>query len=628
MQSGLDLETALQHHYGGRYDAAESIYLRLLQIDPRNAEVVHLLGLVKYQMGRRDEAIELLRRAISLDGSVPHFHSNLASVLGKSGRPEEAVACLREAIRLKPDFAEAHNNLGVALEAFGRLDDAVVAHGEALRLRPGYAECHNNLANVLLKRGPVSAAVAEYQRAIALKADYPEAYCNLAGAYCELGEVDRAIACQRRVIEMRPNWPNPHSDLLFTLHYDAACTPEVLYAEHVRWAERHAKPLYAEIQLHRNDRAPDRRIRIGYLSPNFRNHPVTRFLEPILQSYDASAFEIFCYSDVAEPDAVTQRLRAGAHVWRDVLGLRDNDLAELIRKDGIDILVDLTGHMAAHRLLVFARKPAPVQVTYLGYPDTTGLATIDYRITDSIHDPPGLTDRYHMERLLRLDPCCWCFQPDELGMEVGPLPSLSAGRVTFAALNRLAKSTPQMMATWATILRSIPGSMLKVLVGPQSTGDTQLYDLFERHGLPKDRLVLVGRCNRKQYLEQFRSTDIALDTYPYNGHTTTCDALWMGVPVVSLAGSTHVSRAGLSVLSTVGLEDLVATTPDAYVDRAISLTKDLSSLARLRSSLRRRMQSSPLLDAAGLTARLERAFRDMWKTWYTGAGIPRNRSRL
>lgn len=525
------------------------------------------------------------------------------------------VECLRKAIRLKPDFPEAHNNLGVALEALGRLDEAVLAHREALRLRPDYAECHNNLANVLQKRGPVSEAISEYHKAIAIKKDYPEAYSNLAAAYCELGQVDKALDCQRRVIAMRPDWPNAHSDLLFNLHYDPGCTPGMIFSEHVRWAERHAKKFYAEAPSHNNAAAPNRRIRVGYSSPNFRAHPVTRFFEPILRNRDRSRFEVFCYSDVAEPDDVTSRLRAMPVIWRDTLGLRDADLAEVIRRDGIDILVDLTGHMAAHRLLVFARKPAPVQVTYLGYPDTTGLATIDYRITDSIHDPPGQTELFHTERLVRLDPCCWCYEPEESAPPVGLLPAIATGHVTFAAMNRLAKLTPGMMNVWAAILKGVPGSVLKLLVGPRSTEDRMIEELLAKSGLRRDRIELVGRCSRQEYLAHFATADIALDTFPYNGHTTTCDALWMGVPAVSLAGATHSSRAGLSVLSAVGIEHLVARTSEQYVELAIGLARDLADLARLRRELRERMRSSPLIDAAGLTARLEAEYGAMWEPW-------------
>jgi predicted O-linked N-acetylglucosamine transferase (SPINDLY family) len=275
-------------------------------------------------------------------------------------------------------------------------------------------------------------------------------------------------------------------------------------------------------------------------------------------------------------------------------------------------LVDLTGHMAGHRLLVFARKPAPIQVTYLGYPNTTGLATMDYRITDSLHDPPGMTERFHTETLYRLDPCCWCYQPDEGEIPVQEPPSGVTGTVTFAALNKLIKVTPAMIRTWSSILDALPGSLLMILAPESAAAEPSIRELFERNGTDADRLVPVGRLSRERYLRQYHGADVALDTFPYNGHTTTCDALWMGVPVVTLAGETHVSRAGLDVLTTIGLEELVTRTPDEYVRVAVELARDVARLKELRQTLRQRLRSSPLSDASGFTKRLEEAYRRMW----------------
>jgi predicted O-linked N-acetylglucosamine transferase (SPINDLY family) len=422
-------------------------------------------------------------------------------------------------------------------------------------------------------------------------------------------------------LAIRPDAAAVHSDLLFNLHYDPAYSARQLYSEHVAWADRHARQFYPDTSPPKPDSVAPRRLRVGYVSAHLRGHPVTRFFEPVLQHHDRAAFEVFCYSDVVDPDSTTARLKAYGHVWRDVQGTPDERVAQTIREDQIDILVDLTGHMGGHRLLVFARKPAPVQVTYLGYPNTTGLATMDFRITDFVHDPPGTTEPFHTETLYRLDPCCWCYLPDEGDVAIQEPPSSVTGSVTFAALNKLLKVTPTMIRTWSLILDALPGSLLMTLASESAAADPSIRELFERNGIASDRLVTVGRMSRERYLRQYQSADVALDTFPYNGHTTTCDALWMGVPVVTLAGDTHVSRAGLDVLTTVGLEALVTRTPDQYVRVAVDLARDRPRLNELRRTLRQRMRASPLCDAPGFTRRLEEAYRRMYHGPATPAEI-------
>jgi predicted O-linked N-acetylglucosamine transferase (SPINDLY family) len=334
-----------------------------------------------------------------------------------------------------------------------------------------------------------------------------------------------------------------------------------------------------------------------------------------LAHHDRSQFTAICYSDVDRPDAVTRRLREAAGGWRDVVGIPHEAVADLVRRDGIDILVDLAGHMPRNRLLLFARKPAPVQVTYLGYPDTTGLATMDYKITDDLHDPPGATDRYYTERLIRIPGGCWCYRPNEDSPDVVVPPCLEAGRVTFAALNRLVKATPKVMRLWAQILKAVPGSRLIASAGSHDRVDASVQELFERNGITKDRVVLDGRKRHAQYLARFNEADIALDTFPYSGQTTTCDASWMGVPTVTLAGRTHVSRGGVSLLTSVGLRECIADTPQAYVDTAVRLATDPGHLREMRATLRERMRRSLLCDGLAQARKLEQAYRFAWQQW-------------
>jgi predicted O-linked N-acetylglucosamine transferase (SPINDLY family) len=636
----LDLKKAVRLHRAGRLAAAEKLCRQILLRVPDHSQALNLLGVLTHATGQYQEAWEQLSQAVRLQPAVAEFHANLGAVLMKLERLGEAETTLREALRLKPDHAEAHKHLG----------------------------------DIFLKRGRYADAIEQLRRAVELKPEYSEAQVGLATAFTQAGRIKEAIESHRHVVELQPKSAQAHSNLLFMLHYDADVPPQQLFEEHVAWGRKFAEPLYPAVgagslcsavgrgDVGQGDPAPTglaRRIRLGYVSCDFRAHPVARFIEPALEHHDRSQFEVFLYSAVAEPDGVTERIKGYGHVWRDISSVSDDRAAEMIREDHIDILVDLMGHIGGHRLLIFARRPAPVQITYLGYPDTTGMRTMDYRITDSWHDPKveesphpnplpqgegtdsfplsegesqgegwcnelHPTDAYCTEKLIRLDPCAWCWRPDEDGVEVNELPALSAGHVTFGCLNKLVKVTPEMLGLWARILEAVPGSRLKLMVSKYDPGDPMLWELLEswmggvlKHTLQhtlRERVIVVERQSRRQYLKEYHGIDIALDTFPYNGHTTTCDALWMGVPVVSLAGQTHVSRAGLSVMSNVGLGELATDSPGAYVERAVALAGDLRGLAELRGgvlkhTLRARMGRSALRDEGGFTGRLEGVYR-------------------
>jgi predicted O-linked N-acetylglucosamine transferase (SPINDLY family) len=407
-----------------------------------------------------------------------------------------------------------------------------------------------------------------------------------------------------------------HSAMLYLLHCSPRLDSTALFDEHVQWANRFARPHYPLGDAFKNhDRTKDRRLRVGYVSPDFRDSPFARFAEPILAAHDYQRFEVQCYSDVLEPDAMTRRLRTHVDRWQETQGLSDDSLAERIRSDGIDILVDLTGHFYRNRLLVFARKPAPVQVSYIGYPDTTGLATMDWRISDSCQDLN--TDSYHTEKLYRLDPCCWCYNPGEDLQPVNELPALRGSGITFGVFNRLIKMTSEMAILWSKVLDRVPGSKLMVLV--EDLGQTTLLSQWmELHGIPRSRLQIERRRPRQEYLRLYHGVDIALDTYPYAGHTTTCDAMWMGVPTVTLVGDNCVSRAGASVLTAAGLVKWVTETEADYVDKAVAMALNIPKLAELRRNLRHDVSQSRIGDGANLTRLLEEAYCQMWNRWCDG----------
>lgn len=598
----------------GHVDEALSCLRRAIQLDPRLTSAHNSLGNVLRHRDRLDEAEASYRRAIELDPSFSEAYNNLGNVLIPQGRLDEAIACYRRVAELEPDSAELQNNLGNTFKDQGRLDEAAECYLRAIQLRPDLAEPHSNLGNVRARQGMPDQAAECHRRAIALKPDFADAHSNL-GAVCkDQGRLDEALACYRRALALRPDFVEAHSNLVYTLMFCAEADPRTIYEEHVRWNRCHAEPLAAAIAPHSNDRSPDRRLRIGYVSPDFRSHAVGLFLLPLLEAHNHQGFEIVCYASVQQPDAITDRCRRAADVWRDVAALSDEHLASLVRRDQVDILVDLSMHMAGSRLLVFARKPAPVQVAYLAYCGTTGLKAIDYRLSDPYLDPPGGDATQYAEQTIRLAETYWCYRPIVEAPPVGDLPALAAGHITFGCLNNFCKVTGPALAAWARLLEAVPGSRLMLHAHEGSHRD-RVRGLMAERSVAPERIEFAGYVPTEDYFHVYRRIDIALDPFPYGGGTTTCDALWMGVPVVSLTGRTAVGRGGLSILSNVGLADLVARDTDDYLRIAQELAADRPRLAHLRAALRDRLRNSPLMDATRFATSIESAYRTMWHRW-------------
>lgn len=606
----VTIEQAIALHRAGRLDEAEAAYRTLFAADASNAAACHWLGMLAHHAGRIDEARRLVRRSVELSPNVAEFHSNLATVLGQIGRHQEALEHLQAATRLRPDYVDAWHNSGVALEYGGRFDEALAAYERALTLRPEHPETHTHRGNTLRRMGRTREAIAAHRRAIELRPDYPEAYNNLATSLADQGRLEESLACYRKLVNLEPDSATFHSNLLLAMQYDERYSPQDLFEEAVRWGQRHGRGTWVP---HSNSKDPTRRLRVGYLSPDFRNHPVGRLVEPVLRHHRRAHFEVFCYSDVGLPDASTERLHNFADAWRTTARLHAEAVAELVRDDNIDVLVDLTGHFAGNRLTVFARKPAPVQVSWMGYPATTGSSSIGFRVSDEYSDPVGLSERYHTERLVRLPECDRVYDPPIATPEVGPLPSLNTGYVTFGCLNNALKISPSAVATFARILHRIPNSRL--LMRGHSLEDSEIAERFVRAGVDSARIAAVNAKASPDYFAFYNRIDVALDPWPYNGDTTTCDALWMGVPVITLAGMSCVARRGVSHLSNVGLAELIARTPDEYVEIACGLAASLTSLALLRSGLRERMRRSPLCDGPRFVENLERSYRRMWELW-------------
>ena len=638
------MQQAVAHHQAGRFDIAEKAYREVLRADKRNADAMHLLGVLALQakreqeaadliskaitirpqaeffvnlaqaykgLGRLAESIDACRRAVQLNANVPEAWNNLGSALKDSNQPAEAIAAFERAIQLRPTYATAYNNLGNALSQLERFTEAERAFRRSLELNPNDHSTYSNLGFMLGSNGRLDEAVALCTRSVQIKPDFVAGYMNLGTAYHQQGKLDEGNAAYRNGAAIDPTHARLHENLLGAFTQTTRWTPTEMREAHQTWARRFATPK-APLPPAKIDRDPNRKLRIGYVSPDFRTHSVAYFIEPILEQHDRSKFEITLYAHVENPDHVTERLKKKCDRWRDVVALSEEQLAQTIRNDRIDILVDLAGHTQGNRLIAFGYKPAPVQMTYLGYALTTGLEQIDYRLTDDVTDPPGMTESHYSEELIRLPAPFLCYRPPENSPEPVDPPVLRKGYITFGSFNRAPKAGPETIPIWAKLLTAVPNSRL--MLKSKGFGDTgsrmRILDGFAARGVDPSRIDLV-EANQKlaAHLAMYGEVDIGVDTFPYHGTTTTCEALWMGVPVVSLIGRTHVSRVGLSLLGAVRLNELAGETEEAYIRLATALANDSDRLARLRRETRQRLIASPLCDAIRLTRAIEQAFR-------------------
>jgi protein O-GlcNAc transferase len=608
-------ESGMSHYRAGRLAEAERIYRRILALQPNYADALHMLGVLEVHAGRLDAGIELIRQAITICSTRAIYYRNLGNVLKDKGQLDEAIVAYRQAIRLEPNSAQAHTNLGTALWYVKQLDEAIAVFRQVVRLQPDSAEGHNNLGNALMAMKQLDEAITRYRQAIQLKPDLAGAHSNLGNALRDIGQLDEAISSYRQAVLLNPAFSSADSCVLSAVHYHPDYDAGMIREELRRWNRAHAEPLKKFMRPHSNDRDPDRRLRIGYVSADFRRHALAPSLLPLFHEHDRGQVEIFCYSNLLRSDAdeFTGRFQRYASLWRRIEQMSDSQAADLIRQDQIDILVDLALHTANNRLLIFARKPAPVQVTYLGYCSSTGLETMDYRLSDPHLDPLDSDLTVYSERTIRLAETFWCYNPCGVTPEPAASPAECLGYVTFGCLNSFAKISASL-ELWAEILQSVPESRL-IVYSPRGAHLDSVRERFAGRGIAPDRLEFPGWQQRDDYLKTYGQIDIALDPFPWGGGITTCDALWMGVPVVSLLGRTAVGRGGASILANVGVPELIARTPREYVEIASGLAKDLPQMAELRRTLRRRMQASPLTDAPRFARNIEAAYRQMWRNW-------------
>ena len=672
-------DTAVKTHQAGQVDQAELLYRRVLQQAPEHTDALLLLSELVLQSGRLEEAAALLEHATRIAPDNAVYLANLGDIYRCLGQSSQATARLLLAIARKPDFAEAVFSLALTFEEQGDVDaavacyeqtlllnpedarasdrlarlkakptsrrnrsldsnaqpslsaaDALAALGEtlrlndrpddatswyriALKLNPRLANAHTALGAIHGAAGRLDQAIDEFRRALQIDENYPGTWGYLALALADSGRIDEALATYREAIAREPGDVGAHSALLFSMPFSPGVAARDIVAEARTWNARHAHNLAARALPHKNLRSSERRLRVGYVSPDFREHVLTLSTIPLLTHHDREKFEIFCYSSVEKPDSFTERIRGLADVFREVTALDDAALAKAIRQDRIDILVDMTMHMSGHRLLAFARRPAPIQLCWQAYPGTTGLETMDYRVSDAFIDPLDASTDCYTEQTLRL-PSFWCYDPLTDEPEVNPLPALVEGKLTFGSLNHFRKVNDSVLRVWARVLDAVPRSRL-LLLAPDGKARDYVRSIFKDGGVEPDRLDFVARCGRAEYLRRYCAIDIGLDVFPYNGHTTSLDALWMGVPVVTLTGETLVGRAGLCQAMHLDLPELIATTPDEFVRVASTLAGDLERLGELRRTLRDRMRRSVFMDGAGFARELESAYRNIWRSY-------------
>jgi predicted O-linked N-acetylglucosamine transferase (SPINDLY family) len=544
---------------------------------------------------------------------------NLLGILHfQSGRQDTGFIYLQQAVSLQPDFVGAHFNLARAFRLTRQFDTAVLFYKKTVELKTDHVAALNDLGNTYKEMGKLTEALECFQRILEITSDFAEAYGNMALVLLLQGELDKAETSYRKCLQLKPDAVTQHSNLLLSMQYNPAHSDEQIFAEHCRWDMIHGSQRRNNPQLWENTPCCDRIINVGYVSPDFGRHPVGYFLESILASHDRGKVKVFCYSDrsVNEEDDLTLQIRAKANVWRSIENMPDEKVLDIIKSDGIDILVDLAGHTRKNRLTLFAMKAAPIQATWAGYVGTTGLAAMDYLISDERQSPLG-AEALTVESIVRLPDCYVCYSPPEYAPEVAPLPALRNGYVTFGSFNNLSKITPHVVTFWARLLTMIPDSRLLLrtnALGDQSVKNRYLH-YFSQAGINGERILLEPALPHSELLAEYNLIDIALDPFPYSGGLTTLEALWMGVPVITLGGSRFCSRHSVSHLTAVGLEDMVTNSQDGYINVARMLAKNIDTLSEIRRTLRSTMEHSPLRDTSLFTRNLEVAFKKMWYQW-------------
>lgn len=602
----------------GRLTEAEACCRRMLALEPDCADAYNNLGAILMGQDRMDEAEASCRRALKIEPDYAQAHNNLAVILKRRGMLLEAEASCRRALALDPAYAQAHDNLGAILQSMGRRDDAEACHRRAIQLKPRYAEAYSKLGVTLREMGRLVEAEGYLRSAIELKPDFSDAHMNLGAVLKDMGDLEGAELSFQQALQFDPKSDIAFSNLLFCRSHNPTVDAATLFAEHCRFGERFEAAYIDVPKRYENSRDPERRLNVGFVSGDLRNHAMAYFIEPIFEHLAGhEQIVMHAYSNHSLEDEVTQRMRSHFAHWNTVYGLSDAVLDNKIRTDGIDILIDLSGHTAKNRLLTFARKPAPIQGSWMGYPGTTGLRAMDHYFSDHYLLPPGEFDDQFIEKLVHL-PASAPFLPSQDSPSINELPALTNGHVTFGSFNRTSKISRSVVAVWAQILRAVPDARMVLGGMPEDGKYANLIEWFDEEGIAQERLDFYQRSNMADYLKLHHKVDLCFDTFPYNGGTTTLHSIWMGVPTLTFAGSTVAGRTGAGELSHAGLQAFIAYDEKEFVRKGVEWAGDLQALAEIRANLRERFSNSaagrPELIAAGLA----HALRKMWRRWCEG----------
>jgi len=645
------IQIALQHVKSGDLQQAEKLLIEILKTQPNNATAITTLGIVSYYLKNYDSAIEYGKRALYFSPTNAYIYYTLGNAFSEKKQFYKAISCYQRALELNPNDSKLFYSLGLAFKYRGKLEEAKSCFNEALRLNPNLVDAYINLgvifnekrnfvestdyfekalqldptnsfayhgiAHNLFEINQFQEAIKYYEKSLNLFPNNADVYNNIGIILMTQGKLDEAKKYFKHALKLKPDELRPYANILMMMNYNSDYDAKRIFSEHVQFAKHFCDPLYPTTHLYTNKRTPNRRLKVGYVSPDFRRHPVACFIEPVIKVHSNEYFDVYCYSNSKIRDQVTERIQRYADHWRDITEITDEEASGLIRVDEIDILVDLAGYTGDNRVQLFARKPAPIQVSWIGYLTTTGLSAINYKIADNYTDPLCMTEQFYTEELIRLPESFLCYLPDEDSPKVNNLPALLTGNITFGSFNNFRKVRPEVFTLWAKVLNVIPGSRL-IMKGKnffdKSTCQYAI-NMFIQRGIAPERITLLSSDPSPKHLESYNQVDIGLDTFPFNGAATTCEAMWMGVPVITLAGAAYHSRTGISLLSNVGLPELVAKTSDEYVSIAVNLAKDLQRLRSIRERLRDMIKYSPLCDAKKFTLSLEMCYSKMWETW-------------
>jgi len=635
---------AIEHQQGNN-PLAEQLIRKALKLDPNMLQAYNNLGIVLRALGKLEQARITYLKLIKLKPDYADAHCNLGAVYQSLNEADNAINSLNTAIKLDPNHVNAYNTLGIMHRSIKNLDLSISCLQKVITLEPSFAEAHNNLGNVFYEQKDYEPAIHCYQSALKYKADYAEAFNNLGRLLKETGHFEKAISTFQQALELQPNNDtflfncallyhemgqsqlaieyyqkivnlgsalNSH---LLAMNCFSVFSQEELFKLHCEWGQETIKNLPINRPKTRKlNLKKEQRLRIGYVSADFRMHSVSYFFEPLIAHHDKAKVEVYCYANNKEEDHVTEAIKGYADHWRSITTLSDLDVVNLIHKDKIDILIDLAGHTGGHRLEVFAYKPAPLQITWLGYPNTTGLSTIDYRLTDEQADPEAEDKQLHSEKLIRLPHGFLCFNGDQELDYQPEAPIAKHKYITFGSFNNFIKVTQEVLETWSEILAEIPDSKLVIKSQQLTNKSTQknILDIFIKQGIDTDRITLLGKvANYNEHLAMYSQIDIALDPFPYNGTTTTFEALWMGVPTLTIRGDHHISRVGASILQRIGLDDFIAHDKQDYIAKAKAYSEDAPYLNQLRKGLRDRAINSDLCNAQQFTDDFESCLLDL-----------------